>query len=125
MTDADYEKQRDELLKKIEASTNAVSSDNKSTESWWSTENAMTMSGTVLLFGTLICVICAILLARGGNADTILRTFGTILIIISSLFLVVAGYSDQQIAPVMGLLGTIAGYLLGKSSEKKSPDKPE
>jgi hypothetical protein len=26
----------------------------------------------------------------------------------------VAGYSDQQIAPAMGLLGTIVGYLLGK-----------
>ena len=33
-----------------------------------------------------------------------------------AIFLVVAGYSDQQIAPVIGLLGTIAGYLLGKES---------
>jgi biopolymer transport protein ExbB/TolQ len=36
-----------------------------------------------------------------------------------AVFLVVAGYTDTQIAPVMGLLGTVAGYLLGK--EPKEP----
>jgi hypothetical protein len=42
--------------------------------------------------------------------------FGTILIITTSVFLVVAGYSSNQIAPVTGLLGTLAGYLLGKGA---------
>ena len=36
------------------------------------------------------------------------------LIIISTLFLITAGYSNDQIAPAIGLLGTIAGYLLGR-----------
>ena len=34
------------------------------------------------------------------------------------VFLIVAGYTEKQIAPVIGLLGTIAGYLLGKSSSE-------
>lgn len=36
------------------------------------------------------------------------------LIITSTLFLITAGYSNDQIAPAVGLLGTIAGYLLGR-----------
>ncbi|HXH02673.1 MAG TPA: hypothetical protein VNN09_05065 [Candidatus Competibacteraceae bacterium] len=85
-------------------------------QTWWSTQNAMTMSASVLVFGIVICGLAAWLIKRGKSSESILRTFGTILIIVSALFLVVAGYSDQQIAPVMGLLGTIAGYLLGKST---------
>ncbi len=32
--------------------------------------------------------------------------------------LIVAGYTDTEMGPVMGLLGTIAGYLLGKNSSQ-------
>lgn len=93
---------------------------------WWSATNAMTISSAILIFGVIICIICAILTKKGHNPDSILKLFGTILIIILAIFLVVSGYSDKQIAPVMGLLGTIAGYLLGKntndSNDKKPPD---
>jgi hypothetical protein len=44
------------------------------------------------------------------------------LIISSSIFLIVAGYTSQQIAPAMGLLGTLAGYLLGKESSRIDAD---
>jgi len=51
-----------------------------------------------------------------------------VLIITGALFLVVAGYTDKQMAPVMGLLGTLAGYLLGKSpaqGESQAEHNPE
>jgi VIT1/CCC1 family predicted Fe2+/Mn2+ transporter len=86
---------------------------------WWSTNNAMTISSAVLIFGALVMVVAALLIRSGKNAEALLRIFGTILIVISALFLVVAGYSDKQIAPVMELLGTIAGYLLGKEVKEK------
>ena len=41
------------------------------------------------------------------------------LIIFGTLFLVSAGISSESIAPIIGLLGTIAGYLLGNSTEPK------
>ncbi len=44
----------------------------------------------------------------GLNAVTIVVT--------ATMFLVTAGYSDRQIAPAMGLLGTIVGYILGTRS---------
>ena len=55
------------------------------------------------------------LLWHKHEPNMILRPFGTILIIVAAVFLVVAGYTEEQIAPVIGLLGTIAGYILGRS----------
>jgi hypothetical protein len=90
---------------------------------WWSTDNAMTMSVGILLFGVVIIALATYLIRRGTATDSVLKIFGAILIVVSAIFLVVAGYSDQQIAPVIGLLGTIAGYLLGKESapERNAP----
>ena len=83
---------------------------------WWTTQNAMTMSGIVLVFGLVVIIICAGLMrASRPTPEAVLRVFGTVLIITGALFLVVAGYDDKQMAPVMGLLGTLAGYLLGKA----------
>jgi hypothetical protein len=38
-------------------------------------------------------------------------------VVTAGLFLITAGYIDQPIAPMFGLLGTIAVYLQGKSSK--------
>ena len=82
---------------------------------WWTVSSAMTMSSVVLVFGLVVIVICAVLMRNSKpSAEAVLRVFGTVLIITGALFLVVAGYDDKQMAPVMGLLGTLAGYLLGK-----------
>lgn len=88
----------------------------KQSHTWWSAEEAMTISASVLLFGLVICILITYLITKGKSADNVLKALGTVLIIVAALFLVVAGYDDKQIAPVMGLLGTIAGYLLGKDS---------
>lgn len=50
------------------------------------------------------------------------QVFGLTLIIMGALFSVSAGFSAEQIAPTMGLFGTIAGYLLGKSEKKERED---
>lgn len=82
---------------------------------WWTVEDAMTISSVVLVFGLTITVVAAWLVRSGISHNAVLRVFGTILILVFSVFLVVAGYDDKQIAPVLGLLGTVAGYLLGRS----------
>lgn len=45
--------------------------------------------------------------------DQQFKAFTLTLIIFAGVFLIVIGWSDQQLAPMMGLLGTIAGYILG------------
>ena len=89
-------------------------------ETWWSVTNAMTISVTVLIFGMFVLLLAAYLIRIGKSSESVLRIFGTVLIIVISVFLVVAGYTSTQIAPVMGLLGTIVGYLLGKETAAKS-----
>lgn len=115
---SETQKTIDQLTKEI---TEADSKLNKKTETnqphtWWSAEEAMTISACVLVFGLIICGLATFLIMKGKSADNVLKALGTVLIIVAALFLVVAGYDDKQMAPVMGLLGTIAGYLLGKDS---------
>ncbi|HUW44928.1 MAG TPA: hypothetical protein VMW50_03940 [Dehalococcoidia bacterium] len=89
-------------------------------ETWWSATNAMTISVAVLVFGIFVLLLAAYLIRIGKSSESVLRIFGTVLIVVVSVFLVVAGYTSTQIAPVMGLLGTIAGYLLGKETTTKT-----
>lgn len=84
---------------------------------WWSTGNAMTMSAIILAFGVVVLGLAAWLVKSGQSATAVLRVFGTVLIIVMVTFLVVAGYDDKQIAAPLGLLGTIAGYLLGRDAK--------
>jgi len=119
MNDKEYQEAIDRLNRQIDVSKQAINSSQATTPTevtWWSTTNAMTISASVLVFGLIVCFLAAALLRQGKSADNVLKTLGTILIIVAALFLVVAGYSDKQISPVIGLLGTIAGYLLGKNS---------
>jgi len=73
----------------------------------------------VLVFGLLILGgQMAIMLKVGkGWGPNSIRISGLTLVVISGVFLITAGYSQEQIAPMIGLLGTIAGYLLGKSEK--------
>lgn len=129
MTKAELKKELDAIDHNLEELQNKSSSHSTSAltpqnvDLWWSTTNAMTMCATILFFGIVVLVICASLLRRSQpSPESILRVFGTVLIVTGALFLVVAGYSDQQMAPVMGFLGTLAGYLLGKNESKVEQD---
>lgn len=78
----------------------------------------------VLAFGILV-ILLEIYLIRNKNLsseDTIKFIIITI-IIVSTLFLITAGYSNDQIAPAVGLLGTIAGYLLGRINSPKKDEQ--
>lgn len=87
---------------------------------WWSVQSAMTISAAVLLFGLLVLILAARYMSKAS--DSHIRLFATMLIVVMAVFLIVAGYSDTQIAPAFGLLGTIAGYLLGKDASAKSSE---
>ena len=83
---------------------------------WWSTHDAMTISASVLVFGALLISATTFAIVRGINASTVLRVYGLLTIIVMAVFLVVAGYDATQIGPVVGLLGTLAGYFVGRTS---------
>ncbi len=83
----------------------------------WNPELVMKLSLGVAMFAMFALVLATVLILKRRNAEQVLRTFGILVIIFAAIFLVIAGYSDTQITPVIGLLGTIAGYLLGRRIE--------
>ncbi len=80
------------------------------------------LSLLVLLFGMGVILLEIYLVTKQHISATETVKFIIItLIIISTLFLITAGYDNDQIAPAIGLLGTIAGYLLGRITNEDKP----
>ncbi|MBX2992991.1 MAG: hypothetical protein KF749_17710 [Bacteroidetes bacterium] len=80
---------------------------------------------SVMVLGfTLIMMIGQVWLIRSKllNPDMSYRGVLVTIIIGATLFLITAGYSNDQIAPAMGLFGTIAGYLLGRTTASKEKE---
>lgn len=93
---------------------------NESMESHGDPDNLCEMLQTIsiflLAFGGIILVSEFVIIYKKNHGWDLhsTRIVSITLIIIAGLFLILVGYSDAQIAPMMGLLGTIVGYLLGK-----------
>jgi hypothetical protein len=86
----------------------------------------MWMAVLVLLSGVGTGVFC-VLLTRSKimEPEQVIRITALLLIVTGTLLLVATGYDANQIAPALGLLGTIAGYLLGRSDSVKEEKIPE
>lgn len=75
------------------------------------------LSVGVLLFGLLVILLEVFLIKQGFiDGNNIVKFIIVTLIVTGTLFLITAGYNNNQIAPALGLFGTVAGYLLGKSN---------
>lgn len=72
----------------------------------------------LLILGVLAFLLMAYLINRGHDPLDILKTFGIPLIVLSAVSILVTGHSTSELSPVIGLLGTIAGYLLGKAGQE-------
>lgn len=80
------------------------------------------LSLVILVFGGLVLLAeVAMLRHMKCSPEELLRVFGITLIVMGTLLIVPAGFSSQSIAPAMGLLGTVAGYLLSQRSDKRKP----
>lgn len=83
------------------------------------------LSSQVLIFAFAIIVVeGAIIKMLNMDSASAVRLLTVTLILASTLYLTTAGYNSPQIATSTGLLGTIAGYLLGRTNERTdSPTK--
>ncbi len=70
----------------------------------------------LLLFSIFYFILVTFLVSTKTVSFDILKLYVIPLIVLLSVFLVIVGYSQTQLAPVLGLLGTVVGYLLGKDS---------
>jgi hypothetical protein len=99
-----------------------VQSDQETTQSIGRTLQEYLLSVAVLLFGlVIIWLLTRVILKMKTDQpweSSYVKLVGLVVVITAGLFLICAGYSQHQIAPMIGLLGTIAGYLLGKEAPK-------
>ncbi|MCI0557733.1 MAG: hypothetical protein MN733_04505, partial [Nitrososphaera sp.] len=58
---------------------------------------------------------------QGSPPQQVLKIFGILSIIGVSALLLIVGYGNEQLTPIVGLFGAIAGYLLGKDSNSPKP----
>lgn len=73
---------------------------------------------SALAFGLAVIGVVAFLRLREAiDNASFTKLAGLALVLSVGMSLIVVGYSQQQITPMMGLLGTVAGYLLGKSDD--------
>lgn len=83
----------------------------------------------ILVFGAFVIFLeIYVMLSQKRYWDVwSFKILGLTIVVVCGMFLVVAGYTQEQIAPMMALLGTVAGYMLGKESgfapRSQSPEK--
>ncbi len=87
-------------------------------------QKELVAAGIILGF-SFSCFLLAVLLRRlGGFGDeNVIRILALVLVVSGTLFLVTMGYSADQIAPALGILGTVAGYMLGRADRGGASDK--
>lgn len=77
---------------------------------------------SLLLFGVIVIIVEFLIIKKLDNvrSEGAIKFISVTLIIIGGLFLITSGFSGEEIAPIVGLLGTVAGYLLGKNDTPPS-----
>ncbi len=78
------------------------------------------LSALILFFGLVVILLEVLIILRSGKGlDTFaFKIISLTLIITGALFLMTAGYSENQLTPIIGLLGTLAGYILGQNNNQ-------
>jgi hypothetical protein len=84
----------------------------------WSADLVIYLSTSILLIIALALILGSVLMwKRSNSSQDILRLYGVVIIVGLSALLLVVGFSNDQLTPIVGLFGAIAGYLLGKDGK--------
>lgn len=75
------------------------------------------LSIIVLFFGLIVVSLEVYLASKGViRSEYVYKCIIITLVIVGSIVLITAGYSNNQINGVIGILGSIAGYMLAKGT---------
>jgi hypothetical protein len=109
----------------VEAATSLATRQAPTSTQGWSAELVQFLAVSILAFTFLALLLCTVLMWRNrASGYHVLRVFGIVFILGISALLLVVGYSNEQLTPIVGLFGAVAGYLLGKDTNSTSPAKP-
>jgi hypothetical protein len=81
--------------------------------------------GFVAIIGFTSLIIQFLMLSKAGATPSEIIKGGVLVLIITlSVSSLIFGFDDKQIAPIVGLFGTIIGFLLGKADSKTDLEVP-
>lgn len=85
---------------------------------------SLTTSELALSVGSLVFILagmglaCWMRIQKAITGEMWFKVFGLVTVIGSSLFLIASGWSQQQIIPIVGILGTSLGVVFGKTETR-------
>ena len=83
----------------------------------WSQDSVHYLSVVILTFFAFALLLATLLLWRSKAAPSeCTKLIGVLAVVGVTSFLLVAGYTSEQLTPAIGLFGAIVGYLLGKDA---------
>jgi hypothetical protein len=109
----------DAALEELTKAQSALDATSLGSAQPWSPELVIYLSTAILLITALALILGSVLMwKRANSSQDILRLFGVVIIVGLSALLLVTGFSNDQLTPIVGLFGAIAGYLLGRDSRQ-------
>jgi hypothetical protein len=92
----------------------------------WNAWLLLSLTILVIGFSVLVLHYMRSMLKDGHNASDVLRLATMPMVIAAAIFLLLLGFSNDQITPVIGLLGTMIGYILGSATtrQQNAPTSP-
>ena len=114
----------DQAQRAVEAAATAATRHALTSTQGWSADLVQFLAVSILAFTFAALVLSTVLMWRNkASGYHILRVFGIVSILGISALLLVVGYSNEQLTPIVGLFGAVAGYLLGKDTTSTPPAK--
>ena len=77
----------------------------------------------ILSFGMLALILLYLIVRDPRTREFELRIFIVTILVFGSLLVMSAGFGEEQLTPVIGFFGTIAGYILGRGDRLESRGK--
>ena len=84
-------------------------------------QSEISLTLVIFVFGLIVTGIFYLLIRTEKATPFLMRLYVVIVLVIGALLVVSSAYGTDQIVPVVGFFGTIAGYLLGKS-DRRDPE---
>jgi hypothetical protein len=90
----------------------------------WLTNREAALTIILLVFALVYLYVAVFIFTKikEKSIEPVVRFASMLVIVVAALVLMFVGYDSQQVAPAYGLLGTLAGYILGRSDRKEPPD---
>lgn len=77
----------------------------------------------IFAFGLIALLMFYWIVRTEKGTPFLFRIYVVIILVFGTLLIVSSAYTTEQIAPVVGFFGTIAGYLLGRGDRADAADK--